>query len=144
MDQAGRQGLTISWDAIGRGAILTLSIAVPAIVIAEVIDALADLDPESNVTLLFYVVVVAGLVLGGWRAGVRAPDAPLTHGALAALAAYVIIATATTALRIASGDGADLVAVVFNAFMAVGAGILGGMVAGRRPRPEGSEADRPG
>ncbi|MDQ4133076.1 MAG: TIGR04086 family membrane protein [Actinomycetota bacterium] len=136
--------LTIRWEPVGRGAALSLVFAIPAIVGHEVIDAFADLDTDSNVTFALYIVVVAGLVVGGWRAGAQAPDAPLTHGALAALTAYVVIAVATTVVRVAVGDGADMVAVVFNALMAVGAGILGGIVAARRPRPAGSGADHPG
>lgn len=136
--------LTISWESVGRGAAVTLLFAIPAIVGHEVLDAFADLDADSNVTFAFYMVVVAGLVVGGWRAGSHAPDAPLTHGALAALAAYMVIAIATTIVRLATAEGADLVAVVFNAAIAAGAGILGGMVAARRPRPAGSGADHPG
>jgi putative membrane protein (TIGR04086 family) len=144
MTPPDRAGLAISWETVGRGAGFALAIAVPAIVAAEVIDAVADLDPESNFIFLFYVLVVAGLVLGGWRAGKQAPDAPLSHGALAALVAYAVIAVGTSVLRLAGGDGVDAIGLVFNAFMAASAGILGGLVAGRRSASPGSEVRDPG
>jgi putative membrane protein (TIGR04086 family) len=127
------------WSAVGKGGLLALAVAVPAILAHEVIDAVAGLDPDSDLVLLFYVAVLAGLVLGGRLAGLRRPDAPFTHGALAALSAYAVLALVTTVVRLADGEAVEPVGLLFNAFMAASAGILGGLLATRRtagPRPE--------
>lgn len=129
----------LDWSAIGRGGLLALAIAASAVAAHEVVDAVAGIDPDSDVILLFYVVVLAGLVLGGRLAGLRRPEAPLTHGALAALAAYAALALVTTAVRIGDGDVVDPVGLLFNAFMAASAGILGGLLAARRSASQRSE-----
>ncbi|MDQ3895796.1 MAG: hypothetical protein M3326_00870, partial [Actinomycetota bacterium] len=69
--------------------------------------------------------------------GRRQPLSPLTHGALAALAAYVIVVAAITAIRLALGrEVADPVSLLFNALMAASAGMFGGYLALVRPGPQ--------
>jgi putative membrane protein (TIGR04086 family) len=127
-------GVKVDRRAVLAGAVLAAAVAAGAIVLAQAIKSLTGTDAN----LVLYLVLLGGLVAGGRVAGRRQPGAPLTHGALAALAAYVALIVVITAIRLALGrDVADPVSLVFNGLMAASAGILGGYLAVRR-------ADAPG
>jgi putative membrane protein (TIGR04086 family) len=116
--------------AVVAGARLAVVIAAGAIVVAQAIKSLTDTDAN----LLLYLVLLAGLAAGGRVAGRRQPRSPLTHGALAALSAYVVLIVVITVIRLALGDDpADPVSLVFNGLMAASAGIFGGYLAVMRP-----------
>lgn len=118
--------------AIAVGAALAVGVATVAIVAVQLIDAAVDLDRDSNLLLVFYAVLLGGLVAGGRLAAARRLDAPLAHGALAAISAYVVLIAVITVVRLASGRvGPDPVAVVFNGLMSASVGILGGFLAAR-------------
>jgi hypothetical protein len=117
-------------QAVLAGARLAVLVAAVAIAIAQMITSFTDTD--ANLPL--YLVLLGGLGAGGRIAALRRPDAPLTHGALAALAAYVALIVVITILRLALGhDIADPVSLVFNGLMAASAGIFGGYLAVMRP-----------
>jgi hypothetical protein len=119
--------------AIALGAALAVAVAAAAIVAVQLIDAAVGLDRDSNLLLLFYAVLLGGFVAGGRLAASRRPDAPLAHGALAAVVAYVVLIGVISVVRLAGGRAApDPVAVVFNGLMSASVGILGGFLAARR------------
>lgn len=119
--------------AIASGAMLATAVAAVAILAVQLIDAVADLNRDSNLLLLFYAVLLGGLVAGGRVAAARRPDAPLAHGGLAAILAFVVVIAVVTVVRLASGrPGPDPVAVAFNALMSASAGIFGGFLALRQ------------
>ena len=122
--------------AVATGAVVALLVAVPTIVISSV----ADVDAGSNAVFVPFLVYLAGLVAGGWRAGRLQPDAPLSNGGVAALAAYAALAVVASIIRVASDRSLDVVSLAFNGFLAGSAGILGGLIAGWR-RPAGSVPD---
>ncbi len=125
--------------AVLAGAIVGLVVAVPTIVISSV----ADVDARSNAVFLPFLVYLAGLVAGGWRAGRLRPDAPLSNGGVAAIAAYAVLAVAASVIRVASDRSLDVVSLAFNAFLAGSAGILGGLIASwRRPAQTVPDPDR--
>ena len=125
--------------AVVAGAVVALVVAVPTIVISSV----ADVDPRSNAVFIPFLVYLAGLVAGGWRAGRVQPDAPLSNGGVAALAAYAALAVAASVIRVVSDRSLDVVSLAFNAFLAGSAGILGGLIASwRRPAETGPDRDR--
>ena len=113
--------------AVVGGAIVGLAVAVPTIVVASVVDA----DADSNVVFLPFLIYLAGLVAGGWRAGRLRPDAPLSNGGVAAIATYAVLAVVASVIRVASDRSLDVVSLAFNAFLAGSAGILGGLIATR-------------
>ena len=124
--------MTVDWRAVFAGARLAVLVAAAAIVVAQAITSLT----EGDANLLLYLVLLVGLGAGGRAAARRRPDSPLTHGALAALAAYVVLIAVITAIRLALGrEVADPVSLVFNALMAASAGIFGGYLAVMRPKP---------
>jgi hypothetical protein len=125
--------------AVAAGALVGLVVAVPTIVLSSV----ADVDPRSNAVFVPFVLYLAGLVAGGWRAGRLGPDAPLSNGGVAAIAAYAVLAAAATVIRLVSDRPLDVVSLIFNAFLAGSAGILGGLIASwRRPARRAPERDR--
>lgn len=80
---------------------------------------------------------------GGWRAGRLRPDAPLSNGGVAAIAAYAVLAVAASVIRAVSDRSLDVVSLAFNAFLAGSAGILGGVIASwRRPAEPAPDRDR--
>jgi len=118
--------------AVAAGAIVGLVVAVPTIVISSI----ADVDARSNAVFVPFLVYLAGLVAGGWRAGRLRPDAPLSNGGVAAVAAYALLAVVASVIRVASDRSLDVVSLAFNAFLAASAGILGGLIATWRRPPE--------
>jgi putative membrane protein (TIGR04086 family) len=129
--------VNVDRTAVLAGAKLAVLVAAASIVVAQAITSLTD----SDANLLLYLVLLGGLAAGGRVAGRRRPDAPLTHGALAALSAYVLLIVVITVIRLAlDREVADPVSLVFNGLMAASAGIFGGYLALVRPgRDAGSE-----
>ncbi len=126
--------VSVDRNAVLAGAKLAVMVAAASIVVAQAIKSLTGLDAN----LLLYLVLLGGLAAGGRVAGRLQPTSPLTHGALAALSAYVFLILAITAIRLALGrEVADPVSLIFNGLMAASAGIFGGYLAlarpGRRP-----------
>jgi hypothetical protein len=116
--------------AVLAGGKLAILVAAASIVVAQAVKSLTGTDAN----LLLYFVLLGGLAAGGRVAGRRQPHAPLTHGALAALSAYIVLIAVITVIRLALGhDVADPVSLLFNALMAASAGIFGGYLALARP-----------
>jgi putative membrane protein (TIGR04086 family) len=127
---AARVKVDVDRGAVLAGARLAVIVAAASIAVAQAIKSLTDTDAN----LLLYFVLLGGLAAGGRVAGRRRPDSPLTHGALAALTAYVMLIVVITVIRLALGrDVADPISLVFNGLMAASAGILGGYLAIARP-----------
>jgi len=124
-------GRLFNWRAVGAGAALALAVAVPTIVVASV----AGIGSNSNLVFIPFLVYLAGQALGGWQAGRREPDAPLSNGAVAALVAVVLIEVVASAIRLGRGERLDPESLILNAFLAASAGIFGGLLASRRPPP---------
>ena len=124
--------MNVDRAAVVAGAKLAVVVAAASIVVAQAVKSLTDRD----LNLLLYLVLLGGLTAGGRVAARRQPLAPLTHGALAALSAYVVLIMVITVIRLALGrEVADPVSLLFNALMAASAGIFGGYLALRRPEP---------
>lgn len=124
--------MSVDRDAVLAGAKLAVIVAAASIALAQAIKSLTD----SDANLLLYLVLLGGLAAGGRVAGRRQPLSPLTHGALAAVSAYVVLIVVITVLRLALGrEVADPVSLLFNGLMAASAGIFGGYLAIVRPEP---------
>ena len=125
----------ISWNAVVAGVVAALVFALPAgLVGAVVVD-----DESNNGVFVFLLVIMVGMLAGGFVAGSKRPDMPLTHGALAGAVAYAVAQTTTVLVRLL--DGTDLrspAVYVFNALFAASLGIVGGRLAERRNTRLGS------
>jgi hypothetical protein len=121
--------LSVDRGAVLAGARLAVAVGAAAIILAQAITSLTNGDAN----LLLYLVLLGGLGAGGRIAALRQPLSPLTHGALAALAAYVVLIVTITVIRLALGkEVADPVSLVFNGLMAASAGMFGGYLALRQ------------
>lgn len=118
--------------AVGTG--VALAIAVPAAILAQALDEAGTVDDNSSWLLVLFAVVLFGLGAGGYVAASRRPDAPLTNGALAALAAYVLVQTIGAVRLTASGETVTWAAIPFFALLSAAAGVAGGLLADRRAR----------
>ena len=108
--------------AVLRGAIATIVVAVPAVL---VIGALGDTDEgtdQSNWVYLAFVFVVIAYLAGGWIAGRRSPAGPFLNGAAASAAAFVVVQVVAW---IVSSDGINLVGAIFNLLLAATIGVVG-------------------
>lgn len=125
--------LTVDRRAVLAGARLAVIVAVPAIVLGQALESAAG----GNAVIPLYLVILGGLCAGGRLAALRQPLSPLTHGALAAIAAYVALVVAIVVIQLALGrEVADPVSQVFNGLMAASAGMFGGYLAARRVEPD--------
>ena len=119
--------------AVGAGAVLAIVIALPAALVGE---AAADgEDDPSALVLLTFVVVLLGFVAGGWLAARRAPDAPFSNGAVAALAAFTVIQLGGVIANVIQDDPVHGASIAFSALLAIASGLVGAIVATRRSAP---------
>lgn len=125
--------------AVVQGAFLALAVTVPTILVTKVVDATVGIRADSNALFWPYLLVLIGLVAGGRRAARRHPEAAMTHGALGAGAAYLVMGVVIVILRLAQGDAVNLAGVVVQAMIALSAGTLGGMLSLRRGTGGGND-----
>jgi putative membrane protein (TIGR04086 family) len=86
----------------------------------------------SALTFPLFLAILLGLGFGGYVAGREAPDRRLIHGALAALAVYVVVQGVGIVLRLARGDTVSWIGIPFIALLALSCGVVGGYLAFRR------------
>lgn len=100
---------------------------------AFVLGAVLDVDDGSRnaVATLF---AAAGFVLGGFRAGLLCPSAPLANGAGAAIVGYVPLGIVQ---RLAAEKPIRPIALLFAALLAGCLGVFGGIVANSANRSRG-------
>jgi putative membrane protein (TIGR04086 family) len=121
--------MTIDWKAVAAGVTAALVLALPA----GLIGAVVVNDESNNGVFVFFLVIMAGMLVGGFVAGSKRPDAPLTHGALTAVLAYTLAQTVTVLVRVL-GDTKlrSPVVYIFNALLMASLGVVGGLIAERR------------
>jgi peptidoglycan/LPS O-acetylase OafA/YrhL len=125
----------IDWRAVGAGVVAALVLALPAALVGAIVVS----DESNNGVFIFFLMIMAGMLVGGFVAGSRRPDSPLTHGALAAVIGYFSAQTITVLVRVV--DGSRLrspVVYIFNALLMASLGVVGGLVAERRNARLGS------
>ena len=120
--------------AVAVGAGVALAICVPAAILAQVLDQAGSVDDDSSWLLVLFGVILVGMGVGGFVAAERRLDAPLTNGAVAALAAYLLVQTIGAVRLLASGDDVTWAAIPFFALLSAAAGMTGGLVADHRAR----------
>ncbi len=114
--------------SIAAGAALTIALAVPPTLVAVLASDDDSLAGSSWVPLLFLWIVVA-FFAGGVVAARAQPHAPLAHGALAALLAYVLVQGVGIIRHLVAGDDVSWLSIPFNALLASSTGMLGGIAA---------------
>ena len=125
----------IDLRAVGEAALLTLAVAVPPVVIVDILKSDDPPGQESNLWLLAPVALLAGFALGGYLAGKWRPRTPMMHAAAAGGLAFAVLFVVGVVRRVAGDDGVSLsyiVRLLLLAQICVSASLLGGYVAGRR------------
>lgn len=125
--------LVIDVTALRRGIVGGLVLIVPI----SLIVALVSHHRRSGYGGWLFVAFVAILyayATAGYGAARARPDAPLAHGMLAGLGAFLVWLLVRLAVPLVRGDriGFGIVAVATNALFAVALGALGGLFAARR------------
>ena len=119
--------------AVGAGAVLAVLIALPAALVGE---AAADGDDDpSGLVLLCFIVVLLAFVAGGWLAARRAPDAPYSNGAVAALVGFAVIQLGGVVANLVQDEPVRAASIAFSALLATASGLVGALVATRRAAP---------
>ncbi len=118
--------------AVVLGAVIAGGLAVPPILVYQALYTTDVIGDESSLALVFYAMAMGGFATGGFVAGSKRPDSPLTHGAAAGFLAFAVVQLVASSVALARGDGVSLVKIVFNAMLATALGLVGALVAARR------------
>ena len=122
-------------EAVVQGAAAGVLVVGP---LAGLSVLLVDTESDSSGGLggVFFIAILAGFALVGWLAGRAAPRVPLTHGAVAAVVAFVVVQVTVLLIAFVAGHDSDVnpFALVFGALMAASAGTLGALISTRRRR----------
>jgi hypothetical protein len=125
--------LVIDVTALRRGIVGGLVLIVPISLIVALTNH-GKRSGNSGWLLLAFVAILYAYATAGYGAARTRPEAPLSHGLLAGLGAFLIWLLVRLAVPIARGEhlGFGVVAVVANALFAAALGAAGGLVAARR------------
>ncbi len=117
--------------AVLVGAAVSLVIAVPPAVLAQ-IQYDRDALEGSNLVLVLFAVVLIAFMAGGYVTATRARGEPLTNGAVAAMVAYLVVQGFGIIRRLDDGDEIRWVGIVFAALLAASCGTVGAVLASMR------------
>jgi putative membrane protein (TIGR04086 family) len=121
---------SLNRSVVLAGAMMCLLIAVPAVIVVELLSD-GDNDDPSNWTFLALIAIVIAYLLGGALAGRAIPNAPFINGAAATLLAFVLVQGLFIVLRLLRDDDVNVIAFVFNGLLAASIGIVGGWFGAR-------------
>ena len=139
----------VVWSAVARGAACGLAVLIFVAATRAVLEHEVHEFDDSGWTLPLFVLLVVGYLAAGWVAQRQAAaggyaDAPLTHGALAGLGAFVAWIPIRVAIWLVRDEGRGLVdgadaalrpGQLFGALViSAGIGMLGGHLAARGSR----------
>jgi putative membrane protein (TIGR04086 family) len=121
---------------VAAGAVAALTGSSIVLVAVLIIEATFTISNDSNLFFPLYLLVLLSMAYGGYVAGRSAPETPMLHGALAPVPAFIAILIVGVAIKLAKGTSWDVTNIVvveiFNLFMSMTAGLLGGRLAQRR------------
>jgi len=131
----------INWAAVGRGAVVGLSVIVPVTILRVVLDHESS-DPNHSPWIYpLFVLLLVGYAVGGFVGGKAGAEAPLTNGTMAGLGALVIWLPIRVVIWAVREDGRGLFSgtnaalppgQLFGALViAAGLGMLGGFLSER-------------
>jgi hypothetical protein len=125
--------------AVLRGGGVALVIVGATMLVANLVDAVSD--DGSPAALPLVLVALVGLAAGGWAAARVCHSAPLSHGAVAALAATAVLLAVNLGVQLARSEDVHWRYVVVWLLLALASGLVGALVALRTPA---RRADSPG
>jgi putative membrane protein (TIGR04086 family) len=110
------------------GAAVTIVLAVPPAVIGVLLSDDDSMEGSPWVPVLF-AWIVASFLVGGFLAARSQPHAPLAHGSLAALLAFILVQGVGVIRHLVTGEDVKWVSIAFAALLASSTGTVGGIVA---------------
>lgn len=103
-----------------------LAVALPAALLAQVLDVVADGDGLGTVAYLLTAVVFAGVAVGGWTAasgvGPRSVRGAIARGVAAGVVAVLVVLAVGIARRLAAGHDVAWATVPGTVLLAAGIG----------------------
>lgn len=127
-------GRLVHAPSVFAGALVTLAIAVPTALLAQLLDDAGSVDDDSPWLLVAFVVILISMGAGGFVAANRRADAPLINSAAASLLAYLVVQVVGIVRLLATDGEVVWVAIPFFSLLAAAAGMTGGLVADHRAR----------
>jgi putative membrane protein (TIGR04086 family) len=125
--------LVIDITALRRGIVAGSVLVLPVSLIGAL---LRHEHHHRNSGWLFvaFLLILYGFATAGYGAARTRPEAPLAHGMLAGLGAFLVWLIVSLVVRLARGEhlGFGVVEVVSNALLAIALGAVGGLLAARR------------
>jgi putative membrane protein (TIGR04086 family) len=121
--------------ALGTG--VALAMALPAALVAQVLEAVQDDgDDPGALTYVLAIVVLAGMVLGGTTVGRPRPSRPALLGAVCGLVAVLVVLALGVTRRLVAGDhvawGTVPITAVLATALAAASSALAARVPGRK------------
>jgi hypothetical protein len=140
----------VRWPAVARGALLGLALIIPITIVDALLDRAVDNFEDSGWRVLIALLIMTAFIPAGAHAARFTPKAPLTNGAVAGLGAFAVWIPIRVLIWLIRDDNRGLVSgrdpvlrpgQVFG-FLVISAalGMLGGFLASRRQRADGSSA----
>ena len=125
--------LVIDLTALRRGIVGGLVLIVPISLIVALVHDGGRRSDYGGWLFVAFVAILFAYATAGYGAARSRPDAPLAHGMLAGLGAFLAWLLVRLAVPLARGErlGFGIVAVVTNALFAVALGAVGGRFAAR-------------
>ncbi|MEZ5238202.1 MAG: hypothetical protein R2716_04430 [Microthrixaceae bacterium] len=123
-------------QATWRGAVTALVVALPVAVFNQLLVSSGDIEGDSPVALLFWLLILFGAAAGGWGVLRLSPGAGLAHAAGAGALAYVVVQTIGVVSRSLRGESLSWFAFPLLALLMATAAMLGGMFARRWNRTQ--------
>lgn len=118
-------------QAVWRGAVTALVVALPVAALNQYLVGSGDIQGDSPVVLLFWLLIFFGAAAGGWGVLRLCPTAALAHAAGAGAIAYVVVQAIGVVTRTLRDEPLSWAAFPLLALMMATAAMLGGMVARR-------------
>ncbi|MCZ7629261.1 MAG: hypothetical protein M5U19_09425 [Microthrixaceae bacterium] len=118
-------------QAVWRGAVTALVVALPVAVFNQLLVSNGDIDGDSPVVLLFWLLIFFGAAAGGWAVLRLCPTAALAHAAGVGAIAYLVVQAIGVVTRTIRDEPLSWAAFPLLALMMATAAMLGGMFARR-------------
>lgn len=116
--------------ALGTG--VALAMALPAALLAQVLEALRDNGDGTVVTYVLAVVVLAAMALGGTAVGRHRPERPAVLGTAVGLLAIAAVLAIGIARRVVAGEEVAWTTVPALAVLAMALAAVGSTLSAQR------------
>lgn len=126
------------FQAFWRGTVTALVVVLPVGIFNQVLVDSGDIDGGSPVTFLFWILILLGGASGGWAVIRLSPRASISYAAAAAATAYVVVQLVGVVKRLITDDPISWLAFPLLALLMATCGMLGGMLAKRWMRQNGT------